>query len=156
MKCSEMEGLKYREDEEGCEEICGDGINLGMVECDDGNREDGDGCDHNCRVEDGYICSGGRINAPDICKNMKSPQLFLLYVHPIQNILYFEFTENVLIKGSKTLDKLLSVSVTGDLFAYDFKFDVEFDFVDNEAKIFKKFKITIQPLSDILDDDVEI
>lgn len=25
-------------------------------ECDDKNKEDGDGCDSKCKVEDGYIC----------------------------------------------------------------------------------------------------
>lgn len=29
-----------------CDEICGDGLHLGLHECDDGNLEDGDGCNH--------------------------------------------------------------------------------------------------------------
>ena len=28
-----------------CTELCGDGINYGEHECDDGNNIDGDGCD---------------------------------------------------------------------------------------------------------------
>ena len=31
-----------------CYEICGDGIDLGTYECDDGNQFSGDGCDAFC------------------------------------------------------------------------------------------------------------
>ena len=38
-----------------CTEVCGDGVNLGgQLECDDGNTDNGDGCDENCMVESGY------------------------------------------------------------------------------------------------------
>lgn len=33
------------------QEICGDGLNLGYYECDDGNLVSGDGCDSNCNKE---------------------------------------------------------------------------------------------------------
>jgi fibro-slime domain-containing protein len=39
-----------------CTSECGDGLVLGE-ECDDGNRLNGDGCDDNCEVEDGYTCA---------------------------------------------------------------------------------------------------
>jgi cysteine-rich repeat protein len=32
-----------------CEEICGDGM-LFVLECDDGNMVDGDGCSKECRI----------------------------------------------------------------------------------------------------------
>lgn len=50
-----------------CYETCGDGINLGLVWCDDGNNESGDGCDANCHVERGYSCSGGTTTSRDVC-----------------------------------------------------------------------------------------
>lgn len=31
-------------------------------ECDDGNLRDGDGCDHNCKIEPGYYCKRGSYN----------------------------------------------------------------------------------------------
>jgi cysteine-rich repeat protein len=31
-----------------CVEKCGDGLNFGMLECDDGNNMDGDGCSSVC------------------------------------------------------------------------------------------------------------
>jgi fibro-slime domain-containing protein len=41
---------------EGCVSDCGDGIVIGAEECDDGNTRNLDGCDENCKVEDGYTC----------------------------------------------------------------------------------------------------
>ena len=35
--------------------------------CDDGNLRQGDGCDDNCRVEEGFLCDGGTTLAPDVC-----------------------------------------------------------------------------------------
>lgn len=37
--------------------VCGNGILEGNEECDDGNREKGDGCDNECKVETGYKCN---------------------------------------------------------------------------------------------------
>ena len=37
-------------------EICGDGLNMGHHECDDGNNIDGDGCSSTCKIEQGYKC----------------------------------------------------------------------------------------------------
>ena len=51
-------------------EICGDGLNLGMNECDDGNQIDGDGCSSLCKVEKGFSCSRQK-SGPDICKNIE-------------------------------------------------------------------------------------
>lgn len=34
-----------------CVEICGDGKNFGLYDCDDGNSIDGDGCSSSCDVE---------------------------------------------------------------------------------------------------------
>lgn len=53
-----------------CREICGDGRRLipnSIHECDDGERIDGDGCNSNCEIEDGWVCSGGSIAYPDVC-----------------------------------------------------------------------------------------
>jgi len=37
------------------------------VGCDDGNRTPGDGCDDNCRVEEGFLCWHGDFDSPDLC-----------------------------------------------------------------------------------------
>jgi len=43
---------------------CGDGILEEGEECDDDNVEAGDGCDGECRVEEGWYCSG----EPSVCE----------------------------------------------------------------------------------------
>ncbi len=46
-----------------CTEKCGEGLNHGLLQCDDGNLQNGDGCSSICEVEDNYICSGiGKIS----------------------------------------------------------------------------------------------
>jgi cysteine-rich repeat protein len=50
-----------------CQEKCGDGRRF-VVECDDGNLRNGDGCSSNCRVETGYICTGGSAISTDTCQ----------------------------------------------------------------------------------------
>jgi len=44
--------------------ICGNGIVEGSEECDDGNLNDGDGCDHKCQHEEGWFCTKER---PSVC-----------------------------------------------------------------------------------------
>lgn len=51
-----------------CTEICGDGFNIGLVECDDGNMIDGDGCSSNCTIEAGWVCSDGTPTSKDNCQ----------------------------------------------------------------------------------------
>lgn len=60
-----------------CEPICGDGRlvpkdHLPMYDpreqCDDGNRRSGDGCSADCRVEPGYVCTGGSPTSNDACQ----------------------------------------------------------------------------------------
>ncbi len=43
--------------------LCGDGLTQGTETCDDGNTNSGDGCTNNCRLEQGWTCTG----APNVC-----------------------------------------------------------------------------------------
>lgn len=71
MPCEDLTG--YKTGPGGtCIEICGDGLNLGTYECDDGNRRDGDGCDQNCKVEDGYTCETNSA-LKDECYTISGP-----------------------------------------------------------------------------------
>lgn len=45
-------GLGYTQ----CKEVCGDGINYGFYQCDDGNVISGDGCSSKCMLEPGWVC----------------------------------------------------------------------------------------------------
>ena len=49
--------------------ICGDGLRLGLEECDDNNTLSGDGCSSECTVEDGFVCLGGCSHTGDIQVN---------------------------------------------------------------------------------------
>ena len=49
-----------------CLETCGDGYRY-FHECDDGNTDNGDGCNSNCQIEVGFDCSGGDADNRDIC-----------------------------------------------------------------------------------------
>ena len=61
----------YTIDEDGnLSEVCGDGLNYGIFECDDGNLNDGDGCSSTCTIETGYQCSLQTINNSNVGINV--------------------------------------------------------------------------------------
>ena len=43
--------------------VCGDGIFVGLEECDDGGADEGDGCSTQCAIEPGCVCDG----VPSLC-----------------------------------------------------------------------------------------
>jgi cysteine-rich repeat protein len=54
-----------------CQETCGDGILItALLECDDGNTENGDGCSETCTIESNFVCSGGTSSTPDVCTSI--------------------------------------------------------------------------------------
>lgn len=57
-----------------CREICGDGITVTkQYECDDGNKNDGDGCSKDCKVEPGFWkCINGDDKTPHTCYDYRS------------------------------------------------------------------------------------
>lgn len=42
---------------------------MGILECDDGNLNDGDGCSSMCVIEANYFCYGGNAFTPDTCNS---------------------------------------------------------------------------------------
>ena len=50
-----------------CIETCGDGRNYGLLQCDDGKLNNGDGCSSQCIVEKNYTCTGGYPYSLDKC-----------------------------------------------------------------------------------------
>ena len=50
-----------------CESSCGDGVRSGSEQCDDGNADDGDGCEA-CQVTPGWNCTGS--SGGDVCTNL--------------------------------------------------------------------------------------
>lgn len=50
-----------------CIETCGDGKFYGLLPCDDGNLNNGDGCSSQCLIENGYFCYGGSPSNKETC-----------------------------------------------------------------------------------------
>ena len=73
-------------------EICGDGRNLGQVECDDGNLIAGDGCNSNCQIEYGFKCSHGD-DLKDSCISCIRPEATISV--GAKNILFISFSKQV-------------------------------------------------------------
>jgi len=46
---------------------------MGVNDCDDGNLDNGDGCNDFCEREAGYACSGGYEEGPDTCRDIINP-----------------------------------------------------------------------------------
>ncbi len=76
-----------------CVEICGDGRNLGQVECDDGGNVDGDGCSKDCKIEPGFICITNSEGL-DKCRDVIDPTAILNVLE--RNQLRVAFSEPVL------------------------------------------------------------
>jgi len=51
----------------GPDATCGNGVLDDGEECDDGNAENGDGCDPECRVEQGWQCTGEPSDCEETC-----------------------------------------------------------------------------------------
>ncbi len=65
-----------------------------MVECDDGNNLDGDGCSADCKVESGYSCTRRTAQGlPDLCVDVVSPTAELHVAKG--NLLQVQFSESV-------------------------------------------------------------
>lgn len=65
---------------------------MGILECDDGNLIDGDGCDSYCRIEEGYEChreNGGT----DVCRDVIAPEVMITVLK--ENKIRLEFSEIV-------------------------------------------------------------
>ncbi|MCA9529215.1 MAG: DUF4215 domain-containing protein, partial [Myxococcales bacterium] len=67
-RCDCRPGYTRAADDGPCQVRCGDGV-LGPAEgCDDGNTDDGDGCDARCRITPGYACAQPNgDDAPSVC-----------------------------------------------------------------------------------------
>ena len=57
-------------------EVCGDGLYNLKEECDDGNTEDGDGCDSKCKVEVNYKCKLSRNEGPFYCFEKRMTKIY--------------------------------------------------------------------------------
>ena len=153
--------------EKQCSEVCGDGINLGEHECDDGNLIGGDGCSTLCEVEEGFHCHEGTSTSPDLCKDILWPQLaFNLHKSNILNhIFVFEPNKELQITTNKDPKTFVNITIAGQFSSYIFDYQLAFQNQDkNDRKIddlannqfYDSIIIIISPESSIMEDDVII
>ena len=77
-------------------EVCGDGINLGKVECDDGNTISGDCCSADCKVEFGCQCRSQGVRLSDVCWDNVPPRASIDTLSK-NNTITIAFTETVVV-----------------------------------------------------------
>lgn len=53
---------------------CGDGIVFGDEECDDGNVDEGDGCDYDCKIEKGHCCKASYGGGFLVCSTFSNSE----------------------------------------------------------------------------------
>ncbi|CAD8125624.1 unnamed protein product [Paramecium sonneborni] len=65
-----------------CQPKCGDAFNLKLFEqCDDGNIENGDGCNSKCQIEKDWICINN-LNTFSVCTYEKQPDFSIISLTP--------------------------------------------------------------------------
>ena len=153
--------------QKSCTEICGDGLNLGQHECDDGNTEDGDGCSKDCKLETGFVCKGGNATEKDSCINITPPTLEMSPLF-LNNIYIFYFSEPLKIISTRDPKDYVALAIIGDLAPYEFDYEVTFEKENTvfgrgmelittdtgDLQFYKTIVITLEPLSSIMENDV--
>lgn len=107
-----------------CTEICGDGRNMGIYECDDGNNKDNDGCSADCKIEKFYACSGGDANRADICINRKPLEItsFKYYGNRTAKVTFSSRAKLVNDINSKT-ELRLATSLSDEQIDWEYAFE---------------------------------
>lgn len=74
----------------------GNGLREASEECDDSNYLSGDGCSHKCKVEKGWVCTGGSLTSKDTCtRTIAAPTVKL--EEPVLDFekIYLEFSTDM-------------------------------------------------------------
>jgi cysteine-rich repeat protein len=110
---------------------------MGQYECDDGNTIDGDGCDHNCMKEKGFLCTNGGIKDTCILPSYKIEyiegmyKMRMVFNYAVENITSYLDKMKARIKrenGTTTQLNFLSSKVINDS-----SIEMELDLSDVEA-----------------------
>lgn len=83
--------------------MCGDG-KLYVLQCDDGNTFDGDGCSSSCTLESGWNCTGGTSTHRSVCQLATNIKFELVKSAKVvgrnQILLYFVFSMPIRLTSS--------------------------------------------------------
>ena len=139
---------------------------MGVVQCDDGNIQSGDGCSSDCKIEEDFRCKDGNYNNSDICLETIPPFIASFRQTNGHKELLVTFSEFVKFKGStkyifnyyfflvpKPMDAL-QIIITGPASNYDFQID-EMTFT-NENWTIMELKLNLHPLSILYGEEVTI
>jgi cysteine-rich repeat protein len=96
-----------------CTEICGDGLDFGSYECDDGNIRNGDGCSSKCKLEKNYGCNGGSPLYPDLCKDIIGPSFEIQKIVPTNKFIILQFDKKAFTTVRNFTKDDLVVIITG-------------------------------------------
>jgi len=106
--------------------LCGDGLLSPVAwgtdeECDDGNQEDGDGCDSNCKVEMGWECITRSLavykllKGPDTCRPIPIEGRVPIPEFPVESS---DFTEEPLEEDLRWIGYSAGIVYSGLCIAY--------------------------------------
>ncbi|KAL4467512.1 hypothetical protein ABPG72_004580 [Tetrahymena utriculariae] len=158
VSCSTYPGMSINPDTQLCQEQCGNGKRItNQKECDDGNTTNGDGCSSNCKIEDGWKCSGGTAASPDVCQNI-APIIMVLSSQNVDNgpIVTINFNKNIRIATSWQDATQMKINGASD---YKLSYPTELQgttfnvTITSETNLLNsQFQITILKSQNIVDD----
>lgn len=112
--CNDFRGFqKGKTGATSCAEICGDGLHMGVLACDDGNTLNGDGCSSVCTIEPGFECSGGNTTSPDKCRPVLPPVISNIAYYGNQTLIVY-FSQAVIFNDTK-IENLIKFKIEGKL-----------------------------------------
>ena len=115
-------------------------MDLGQLQCDDGNTQSGDGCSSQCEVENGFACSGGLASVPDQCVDILPPVVTEVTMMDPQRV-SLRFSEPVNFSTASTQSVVLSIN--GDQ-GVVYSFSWEFEALPSELSTQLFIALTLQ------------
>ncbi|CAD8148113.1 unnamed protein product [Paramecium octaurelia] len=111
--CEQEFGLQIKDDK--CTAVCGDNIFVDIEQCDDGNIIDGDGCNSQCKVEEGFICNPTCVVINPINFMLKSDPKDKYFNS--KRYCYLDFNQDVVIDGN--LSSMINLQFNNSLIEYN-------------------------------------
>ena len=132
-------GLRYDDQKQSCVEIWGKGYNLGLLECDDGNLLNGDGCSSQCKIETDWSCKGSNAATPSTCVYLVAPKAEFSTLEESTSQGSITFDQKVKLGPIETGD--IEIRIEGPFAPYTFSYLIknETGYIEDEYK--QSFKI---------------
>ena len=138
-------GLNFEPLMNTCIERWGKGFNLGFLEWDDGNLINDDGWSSLCKVELNFRWFGGSPTTKDTCKSTIGPSCEFSTISSSNHLGTIALSEQAVFGKYRTSD--ISITITGPLQPYDFKYTIDNSTGFIEGDVGNKFRIQFEFLS---------